>query len=503
MRSQVAERRLNSLVRDARRVARSASNSILSQLLRTLDSAGPVALSWRCPTACCTGTDRGFRIEINPEFLLQIRDGASMLQLLLHEVLHAFLGDLTLRVPPGERGLWNIAADLVIDNYLLAQFPELFNPPDDLRSATVPDVIPDPLHANLAPAPLVMHRTDTDGHFTRRNLTRAANTFWRQYVTPPDPAGEVPYNPLDWATVYASQTVAARRGETSTPRVVEALHPLLAQLSPEQRKKACEGQPDPLSPAERDALRATARRLLDELQLPFTPEQGLPATTPGGDSGLSEVQSLVVHAGRVKARAAVERAMRDTPTGSPEHHIARSESEPSPYGHLTSRRSLLRHVAGTATTPFARRAPGMELTTRGAPLLLDVSGSMSPVLPALIGGLCADCGELLEHPVHEFSTRVVPVSLDELKTGRVVTRQGTDFDVVAEWLLTRSPACAVVVTDGYGRMSPALGNRLRASGIRLVLLLVQLPHSGLVPATPFDHLVLPGCRVVLNGLWDR
>jgi len=79
---------------------------------------------------------------------------------------------------------------------------------------------------------------------------------------------------------------------------------------------------------------------------------------------------------------------------------------------------------------------------------LDVSGSMSAVLGALYAAI-VDCAELVHPTVHLFSTKIVDVSLADLRRGRCGTTGGTSLACVVEHLAAHRVRRALLLTDGW------------------------------------------------------
>src|SRR5438105_12097897 len=163
---------------------------------------------------------------------------------------------------------------------------------------------------------------------------------------------------------------------------------------------------------------------------------------------------------------------------------------PTPGGAVRRSRVDVPVVAGTGVWPNAadRLAPARRLL--GAPgtlwaqpalaparvperpaaahVYLDVSGSMTELLPRLIGLLVPFVADG-RAAAWQFSTTVEPLPLSALRRGRLATTLGTSIDCVAAHLLAH-PAVrrAVIVTDGYvGRARADLARRLGDAGVRL------------------------------------
>lgn len=115
-----------------------------------------------------------------------------------------------------------------------------------------------------------------------------------------------------------------------------------------------------------------------------------------------------------------------------------------------SRRSLVLQALGhtpllhPGVVPWRRRVPSGEQVH----VYLDVSGSMNSVLGALYGAVL-DCQALVHPQVHLFSSKVVDVTLADLRAGRCSSTGGTDIGCVAEHMQSQGVCRAVLITDGW------------------------------------------------------
>jgi len=104
---------------------------------------------------------------------------------------------------------------------------------------------------------------------------------------------------------------------------------------------------------------------------------------------------------------------------------------------------------------------------------LDVSGSMSSILPDIVDVLVPAARRRLI-TVRQFSTVVEPMTLDDLSSGRLNTTFGTNIDCVLEDAAVRSERRIVIVTDGaVGEPAPHLVAGLRERGVRVITVLPQ------------------------------
>jgi len=171
--------------------------------------------------------------------------------------------------------------------------------------------------------------------------------------------------------------------------------------------------------------------------------------------------------------------------------------EPDRRGERREHRDLRRVTVGPGPLPNAadrtlhakRRLVGanvlanqqVSLAVRGqdvaqrALVYLDVSGSMSALLPDLVDLLVPAARRRLI-TVRQFSTVVAPIGVDELTSGQLTTTQGTHIDCVLEDAAARHERRLVIVTDGYvGTPAPRL---LAALEARHVTVISVLPPGG-------------------------
>jgi hypothetical protein len=98
---------------------------------------------------------------------------------------------------------------------------------------------------------------------------------------------------------------------------------------------------------------------------------------------------------------------------------------------------------------------------------LDVSGSMGGWLPQLVDLLVPLARRRLIR-VHQFSTVVAPLDIEDLARGRLTTTDGTDIDCVLADVLDRPQRRVLLVTDGYvGVPDGPLAAAVRARGVRI------------------------------------
>jgi uncharacterized protein with von Willebrand factor type A (vWA) domain len=140
---------------------------------------------------------------------------------------------------------------------------------------------------------------------------------------------------------------------------------------------------------------------------------------------------------------------------------------------------------------------------RRSHVYLDVSGSMSSVIPHLLALLLPYVADGSAE-VFQFSTLVEPLRFRQLQQGLVRTTGGTDIACVMDHLLnlTRPAERVLIVTDGYtGSPSDEEIARLRRNRTRVhVVLPAESPYRVDLETVAASFTVLP--PITLDGGLD-
>jgi hypothetical protein len=146
---------------------------------------------------------------------------------------------------------------------------------------------------------------------------------------------------------------------------------------------------------------------------------------------------------------------------------------PNARDRLITARKLLGTQGVLYAQPGNVRARAPEKPAKSH-VYLDVSGSMSQLLPHLLG-LLVPYAVKQQADVFQFSNKVEPMPAAALKRGQIRSTMGTDINCVLKHLLeqTRPPVRkALVVTDGYvGRPHAEYVRQLQERGIRVYVVL--------------------------------
>jgi hypothetical protein len=114
------------------------------------------------------------------------------------------------------------------------------------------------------------------------------------------------------------------------------------------------------------------------------------------------------------------------------------------------RRSVVLNAIGAAPLLHQEQLDMKRVVPQGEQVhvYLDVSGSVSGLVGALYGAIL-DNKQFVHPVVHLFSTRVVDVTLQQLRAGYCVTTCGTCIECVAQHMKQHRVRRAVIVTDGF------------------------------------------------------
>lgn len=374
----------------------------------------------RIPTASIECTDWP-RLLVNPAFVARhANTPEKLLMLVLHELHHVILGHTRNVRRPGP--LENLAFDMVInamlsrsvrdpraralltDTYDPDQLPEaLLRPPHGFRYSRERD-------RELAEAPLRWHAHAPPG---------LRGIYSRLYFGPGATYSEI----LDLLRGCA-------RPDWGCGTLLLGGH--------------CDDDVDPRPLARRSAVLHGALK-------------SAVARWPQGDSprGVATLnKALVVPAAvppplRGQLLTAIE-SVASPGNGFASGHEAPSTVDIESVIPRTSRRCVVGSALGVPPILYPEAVLGSPRPRESSPVhvYLDVSGSVRPIIPHLIGAIL-DAGMAVHPVVHQFSTQIADVSLTDLRLGTVSSAGGTDLECVAAHVASHRVRRAVIVTDGH------------------------------------------------------
>lgn len=419
-----------------RAVELSANPAGLAQALHNFLPRCTLTVRPDVPTARILREGDRIDVAFGAEFLArELADDRDFLFVLLHEVYHHVLGHL--RIRPGDRlsrrcpHAANLAADMLVNSAVMSRFfpdgvPLLSRMykgglPACLLKPVIPARVPEPSPAHLRALARRSFLTSliASGH-SRPIAARAwavHELAWRH---------QAPYEQVLKSVI--SLLTSARAMKLVDLILLLGNHdgtPVI-DLPWLEGKAAGHGNGGPLEEIQDDV--------------------GAPPT----DNGLAEI-----------LRRALER--------DPNRRLVR-QAPATGVVCSPGRSDLAFLAAGFPVTLFHGARP-LTGDGQGAHVYLDVSGSVAEHLPGLHAGLAA-LRDLIAEPMHQFSTRVVDCSLEDLARGIRRTDGGTRFLPVLEHAIARRYHQIVVVTDGVGPLPELVAEEFRRTGASLHLVLV-------------------------------
>ncbi len=424
--------------------------------LPALLSLAEIVETTRVATAAVECTLRP-RFLINPEWVSHHADTPEKLVMLtMHELHHVVLGHT--RLFPRATPLDNLVFDAVINSMLCQlfperpyqalltdiyseyKFPECFLRPTNVWIAgvrvTTPPVLLQPEHKHLAP---LYERLYTPQGATYEELRQAfrgaiSDEQFAQVQLLGDHTEENPSSDQE-----SGGSSCATDGKTAGELV--ALQIESSGEFSEVAGASSAGRLETRSPQ----LLQEVRRIVEQWPRPNNPIHG---------RSLHDllVSKTVCHAPRSN-RGALNKLLRTMShhSGSGRVHNFQMDGVcvESPIPRLM-RRSVVLNAIGAAPLLHQEHLNMKRMVPKGQQVhvYLDVSGSMNDCIEALYGAIL-DNAQWVHNFVHLFSTRVVDVTLKQMRAGECSTTGGTCIECVAQHIHKHKVRRAVIVTDGF------------------------------------------------------
>jgi len=391
----------------------------LSGLLRLMDIVETTSV----PTAAveCRAQPR---MLINPDFVAQhAATPEKLLMLVMHELHHILLGHTTLfpRLTPEQ----NFVFDAVINGMLCRMFPgpeytAFFT--DFYPASSFP-------HCLLRPPPEWPGKPNDNSEVpTWVGITKAQATRIRE-------VHEALYS--DAGASYKEVFDLLPALLSSQSQALDGV-PLLGGHGADDATGQLENQ----SPVLFDIV----RDLVEQWPQPPDPIRG---------RSLADVlQNTTVQPKKVLSNRAILRGLIRKVAATKGHgRIARRQVQTietlTPLPTL-SRRTAVLQALGIQPMLYPGVAPWKRRGWSGerVHVYVDVSGSMDSVLRALYAAVL-DSKDMVFQPVHLFSTKVVDVTLAQMRSGKCKSTGGTAIECVAEHIATHKVSRALLITDGW------------------------------------------------------
>lgn len=398
--------------------------------METFCRLADVVVTRKIPTAAVECTLRP-RLLVNPDFVKKYCERDEHLFLLvMHELYHIILAHT--RMYPRTTPAKNIAFDAVINAGLARQFSgpeyrgffEKINPVDDF-----PQVL-------LRPPKGWPHKPEYPDVGPKGTL----DILKRLYPQGNDQSVQMPF--------YEEILALLRQYAEENGLIWDDIEVILIgdhdEGSEERERKVLE------NPVMKDIMKRVVKRW------PKSPIRG---SKQGGKGGEPELLQSDVERAAERARrkfAEVLRRSLNAGTGKQRRKakqditgMSGTSVIPNARDRLASAKRSLGAPSTLWSQPGKTRARVPDVPGK-AYIYLDVSGSMSQVLPYLMG-LLVPYVVNAQAEVFQFSTMIQPMPFENLKTGQVRTTGGTNINCVMQHLLADESRVrkALVLTDGY------------------------------------------------------
>lgn len=169
---------------------------------------------------------------------------------------------------------------------------------------------------------------------------------------------------------------------------------------------------------------------------------------------------------KIFARYAINKKLNNLKSFFPQQKKTRQPIPTSP-----SKRDLFLVSIGQTPTIWNSRKTIVNQKNTGVAVYLDVSGSVYSFLPRICALISKIRKEL--NVVYGFSNKVIEHTVEQIRKGIIESTGGTDFDCVAEHILDNKITKAIIFTDGYASISKEYANSLRKNLSKAALILLN------------------------------
>ena len=412
------------------------------------------------------------RFLINPEWVAQhAQTPEKLVMLTMHELHHVVLGHTRLfaRATP----LDNLVFDAVINSMLCQlfperpyqalltdiysenKFPECFLRPTNVWTngvqITVPPVLLQPEHKHLAPLYKKLYTPEGATYEELREAFRGAISD-EQFVkvqllgdhSDENPSSDQAPNDVAYAVAGKASGKSADGLRIEFAGKTDALHDEADESACEIKEPKCASSAGRLETRSPQLLQEV-RRIVEQWPRPKNPIKGR--------SLHDLLMSTTVGLAPRSNRGALTKLLRTMSLQSGQGRVRNLRMDnvcvESPIPRLM-RRSVVLNAIGAAPLLHQEQLDMKRVVPQGEQVhvYLDVSGSVSGLVGALYGAIL-DNAQFVHPVVHLFSTRVVDVTLQQLRAGYCVTTGGTCIECVAQHMKQHKVRRAVIVTDGF------------------------------------------------------
>ncbi len=360
------------------------------------------------------------RLLLNPEWIAQhAATPEKLVMLTMHELHHVVLGHT--RLFPRATPLDNLVFDAVINSMLCQLFP------DSAYTSLMQDFYSEHKFPECFLRPVFLR----NGHGRPRSPAALHHPNRRHLI----PLYRQLYSPSSATYEELRTALGSHFQDRSLPSIQ-----LLGDHRTESTKASSSDGLALRSPEFIDHI----RRIVE--QWPVDPDHAK-------GRSLSDLLALTaVRVARPNNRAILTgliRKIANASSGGTRRDVAKEQIPiEGPIPHW-NRRSVVLGALGGRQLLHRQTIETSRMATAGdrVHVYVDVSGSVTE-LSGLLYGAVLCCSSLVHPIVHLFSTKVVDVTLQQLRNGECVSTKGTSIDCVAEHMEQHRVRRAVIVTDG-------------------------------------------------------
>ena len=122
------------------------------------------------------------------------------------------------------------------------------------------------------------------------------------------------------------------------------------------------------------------------------------------------------------------------------------------WPNMRDRRAFAFSQSGVASLLYQKELPSQP-AIHPVVFYFDVSGSMDSIISAAASAIIR-CSQWIQKEIYIFSTKLFPITLEDLAKGSYRSTGGTSFDVVAQHIHENHIRSAVILSDGYVGPTP-------------------------------------------------
>jgi len=454
-------------------------NPRLAWMLSELAGISSVRFSDDIESACIKKIGEKYRIMFSPSFVRKyLSTPDDVLFVLLHEILHKVQGDLVrdLRIRNRiDEAVANMVEDIVINArlcrlffpYAVPLFEKIYHPDQFPEILLIPPVILELYRGRHIDKDPLYHPWNDSNEYDYERMMEGI--FWsflkpvfKQVKNLPEAPPKFSSNPGLWeveedACVQGLWLWYFRAWSASDKVTVADLYYSIRPLFPDP--------PDVILIGDHDHIGDGIPGWDDVF--------GEHGAGYSEDEKEDEIDVQVPHQHVTKMMRMIRRALEPDLMNPLEAFTIQPERSVMPW---PGRRENLWLARGLWPVFFKPPVYTKDLDYFRPHLYIDVSASTGDYQP-MIYGLVFHCSDLIGEPIYLFSNTVAEAKIEDIKTGKVRTTGGTDFDCVMEHALKNRFKKIIIITDGQADMNEKNQAKVKSGEVEISLVLTEnTPH---------------------------